>query len=55
MKQCVKRIYCPTCKKLVRCHEKEEGNKLHVICNRCANQILSRQKNVWRYVKADAK
>jgi hypothetical protein len=54
MKLCVKRIYCPSCAKLVRCQEKEEGGKLRIVCNRCGGQLLSREGGNWRYVKASA-
>jgi len=54
MKQCVKRIYCPSCKRLVKCQEKEEGGKLRIACNRCGNQLLVNQSGSWRYVLAGA-
>ena len=54
MKQCMKRLHCPTCNALVRCHDVEEGGKLQIICNRCDNKLFSRQSDAWRYVKVEA-
>jgi transcription elongation factor Elf1 len=52
MKQCVKRVYCPTCQKLVKCQEKTDGGKLQIVCSRCGNPVQSQESGKWRYIGA---
>ncbi len=32
MKTCIKRVYCPVCQKMVRCHEQKAEGQTNVVC-----------------------
>lgn len=46
MKLCVRKIYCSTCKKLVRCQEKKVNGDMFVSCPNCKTVLWS-----WRGVR----
>jgi hypothetical protein len=50
MKLCVKKLYCPTCRRLTTCGEKSDGGKLRIVCYRCGNQVFALENDHWRYV-----
>ena len=50
MKLCVKKIYCPGCQRLVRCHEQPANGKINIVCSRCGNVIWIKDAVTWRYI-----
>ncbi len=50
MKLCVKKIYCPGCQRLVRCHEQPVNDITNIVCSRCGNPIWIIKDGInWRY------
>lgn len=52
MKLCVKRIYCPDCRKLVKCHEKPADGRINIVCASCGGVIWIKNPVTWRYAAA---
>ncbi len=55
MKLCVKKIYCPACQRLVRCHEQAINGKINIVCSRCGNPIWIKDGLTWRYTVRNRK
>ena len=53
MKISVKKIYCPTCQKLVKAKEDPANSSLRITCPRCKNTIWIRENLKWRYIPAE--
>jgi hypothetical protein len=51
MKLCVKKIYCPDCRKLVKGREEKRNGGIHLSCPRCKRLIWIHDGLSWRYVK----
>jgi len=50
MKLCAKKIYCRSCRKLVRGEEQRVNSNLRVVCSRCGNLICFWNGLIWRFV-----
>lgn len=53
MKLIVKKIYCPTCQKLVMPVEEKTANGAKVNCPKCKNTIWTKEVSDWRYTKVE--
>jgi hypothetical protein len=50
MKLCVKRIYCPDCRRLARGREETVDGKTHrILCGRCGRPIWLWDGLTWKY------
>jgi predicted RNA-binding Zn-ribbon protein involved in translation (DUF1610 family) len=49
MRLSAKKTYCPSCKKLVRGRERENGDEVGIVCPRCGGAIWKREGMTWRY------
>ncbi len=54
MKLCVKKVYCPSCRKLANCREQITNNTLRVVCSRCGGTIWTKEGTVWKYTPKSA-
>lgn len=52
MKLCVKKVYCPTCQRLVKCHEEYDSGKLRVLCFKCGNPVWLKEGGAWKYARS---
>jgi hypothetical protein len=34
MKTCIKKVFCPVCRKLVACHEEKADHHIQIVCSR---------------------
>ena len=34
MKMCIKRVFCPVCQKMARCHEQKVEHNVQVVCTK---------------------
>jgi DNA-directed RNA polymerase subunit M/transcription elongation factor TFIIS len=50
MKICIKKIYCPTCQRLVKAKEDTANANLRVVCPKCKNTIWTKEGLAWRYI-----
>jgi endogenous inhibitor of DNA gyrase (YacG/DUF329 family) len=51
MKLAIKKIYCPTCQKLVYVREENTATGVHFVCQKCKNVIWNKDNYAWRYNK----
>ena len=49
IKLVVKKIYCRSCKRLVRGKERKTNNQLELVCPRCNRILWTHNDLVWRY------
>ena len=49
MKLVVKKIYCRSCKMLVRGQERKNNDQLELFCPKCNRVLWTRKGRVWRY------
>jgi hypothetical protein len=50
MKLAIKKIYCTSCKRLVKTQEQKNKDRLDVTCPRCNRILWTRTGSVLRYV-----
>ncbi len=50
MKLCVKKVYCPSCQKLVSCHEQKVDSQSQVLCSKCGRPLRLWNGVSWRYL-----
>jgi len=48
MKLIVKRMYCPTCLKLIRARDEKAGSEIQVICTQCGTILYSWNGIRWK-------
>lgn len=53
MKLAIKKIYCPTCQKLVSAREDNTPNGVKITCLKCKNAIWVKENMAWRYIKGE--
>jgi len=53
MKLAVKKVYCPTCQKLMSIHEENTTAGIKFICQKCKNVIWNKDTYAWRHFKAE--
>jgi len=51
MKLCVRKIYCDSCRKLVRCREEQANGNIRELCSKCGKLLRFREGLAWRYVR----
>jgi RNase P subunit RPR2 len=54
MKLCVKRIYCPACRRLVKGKEYKGNGSISVSCFRCGRPVWINNGVSWRYIQRGA-
>lgn len=54
MKLCIKKIYCDSCQKMVRCREEKVNSNIHVLCSRCGSVLRVWNGITWKYVQEGA-
>ncbi len=54
MKLCVKKLYCPNCKKLVRGEERVNNGTTRIFCRRCGMPLWMLEGVTWRYLAKSA-
>ena len=52
MKLCIKRVYCPVCQKMVRCHEQKVEGVTQVVCHE-GHPVRSWNGVRWHLIKAE--
>ena len=50
MKMCIKKIYCDSCQKLVKCREQEAGGGTQVLCFKCGRTLRLLEGATWKYI-----
>ena len=53
MKLCIKRVYCPKCKKLTSCEEQKANDVLKIVCSRCGSPIWLKEGMKWKYAQRE--
>jgi len=53
MKLVVKKIYCPTCLKLVMPIEEKTPTGSRIVCQKCKNVIWTKDNFAWRHFKGE--
>jgi transposase-like protein len=54
MKLCVKKVYCPTCHKLVSCKEQIVATGTRFVCAKCGGTIWTKEGTAWKYAPKSA-
>ena len=54
MKICVKKVYCPSCQKLVNCREHKVDSQTQVSCSRCDRPLRLWTGTSWRHLNVNA-
>ena len=45
----MKKVYCRSCKKLVKGRERNEKGHLEIVCPKCSNVLWMQENQTWRY------
>ncbi len=54
MRLLIKKLYCPSCQKLVKGNEQVVDNIAQVVCPRCKRVLCFWNGIIWRYTKEGA-
>jgi len=55
MKLCIKKIYCSSCRRLVKGREQQMENRdIQVLCSRCGRLLYVWNGVTWRYIPEGA-
>ena len=49
MKLCVKKVYCPTCHKLVNCKDQIAPTGTRFVCAKCGGLVWSKEGLQWKH------
>ena len=54
MKLCIKKIYCESCQKLVKCREQEADGGTQILCSKCGRPLWFLDHAIWKYIRKSA-